>query len=246
MNALDISHDQKLLIVPDIHNKTESAEGIIKAVNPDHTIFLGDYFDSFGDSHMHADSTAKWLKESLARPDRTHLVGNHDLSYMASNPYLKCSGYDTIKYEVIAGYDIDWKKLSLYCWINDDWLCTHAGLSKKFYELFDDSVHRVLESSIHDLDAIEDINSLHPFFQVGRLRGGSEQTGGILWCDYEEFEDIAGVRQIFGHTNSERVRHAANGNSEHYCIDTGLRHYAVYDNGELRVGETRSLKTKPC
>ncbi|RNJ76937.1 MAG: hypothetical protein D9C04_05085 [Nitrosopumilus sp. B06] len=246
MTTLEISHSKRLLIIPDIHNKTTRAEEMIMMVEPDHTIFLGDYFDSFGDSYMEADDTARWLKKSLEKPDRTHLVGNHDLSYMTPNPYLKCSGYDGAKYKTIAEHCIDWKKLVLYCQINDDWLCTHAGLSKRFCDSFDGNIHDILESSARDLSTIHDSDAPHPFFQVGKLRGGTKSVGGILWCDYDEFEDIPGIRQIFGHTNSGDIRHVTNKDSEHYCIDTGMRHYALYHDGELRVLKTRSLTTKPC
>lgn len=40
----------KILIIPDIHNRFYEAEGIIMRENPDHTVFLGDYFNNYGDA----------------------------------------------------------------------------------------------------------------------------------------------------------------------------------------------------
>ena len=61
---------------------------------------------------------------------------------------------------------------------------------------------------------------------MGFSRGGSNDVGGPLWCDYNEFVDILGINQIFGHTPNHIVRHHKTKNSEHYCIDIKINHYA--------------------
>ena len=76
----------KTLVIPDIHNDFKLAEGIIHRERPDHTVFLGDYFDDWYDTVQDAANVAKWLRESLENPDRTHLIGNHDVSYMTDQP----------------------------------------------------------------------------------------------------------------------------------------------------------------
>ena len=75
------------------------------------------------------------------------------------------------------------------------------------------------------------------FLHVGFSRGGSNVIGGPLWCDYDEFVDVSGICQIFGHIPNHLVRHRKTKNSEHYCIDTKLRHYAIYQNGMMHVKE---------
>ena len=38
-------------------------------------------------------------------------------------------------------------------------------------------------------------------FNAGRGRGGSQQVGGITWCDFtREFFPVRGINQIMGHT----------------------------------------------
>ena len=104
-----------------------------------------------------------------------------------------------------------------------------------------DSVQKVLDFSKKDLDKIDDENHIHPFFQVGFTRGGSNDVGGPLWCDYDEFADIPGINQIFGHTPNHIVRHRKTKNSEHYCIDTKLKHYAVYQDLVMQVKKQSKL-----
>lgn len=230
--------DENLVIIPDLHNKCDLAEKIIRSERPDRVVFLGDYFDDFYDTVEDADKTSKWLLRSLQHRDRVHLIGNHDLSYMTENPKLKCTGYERSKHEAIRNNNIPWGRAKLFCWV-DDWLCTHAGLANDFYMQQKtkgaDSVQKVLELSRHDLERIDDRDYFHAFFQAGFSRGGSSPVGGILWCHYGKFVDIPGVRQIFGHTRDRFVRHEKIGDSEHYCIDTQLNHYAVYQNRAMEV-----------
>jgi len=235
----------KTIIIPDIHNDYLTAEKIIIKENPDKIIFLGDYFDDFDDTIQDANNTARWLKKSLKQKNRIHLIGNHDLSYMTDNPNLKCSGYRTDKHKVIKKHFIDWNKLKMHYWIDDYWLCTHAGFSNNFFKQQhtkkSDSIHQVLDFSKKDLEKIDDVNYMHSFFQVGFSRGGSNEAGGPLWCSYDEFVDISGINQIFGHTPNHIVRYRKTKNSEHYCIDTKLNHYVIYQNLAMQVKEQSKL-----
>ena len=229
-----------IIIIPDMHNDYKKAEKIIKKEKPGKIIFLGDYFDNYYDSAKDATKTAKWLVKSLEEKNRIHLIGNHDLSYMTDNPNLKCTGYDEEKHAVIRKQFIPWNELKMYHWI-DDWLCTHAGLSDDFLKQQKrktfDSVTDVLDYSKEDLKNIHDSEQVHPFFQVGSFRGGSNTVGGPLWCDYGEFVDIPKIKQIFGHTKGDAIRHKKTKNAEHYCIDTGLHHYAAYQTGNMEIKE---------
>ena len=227
------------LIISDIHDKFEIAEKIIQKENPNQVIFLGDYFDSIRGTAQDAVNTAKWLVKSLKIKNRIHMVGNHDLSYMTDNPKLKCSGYSQAKYDLINYESVPWTNLKLYHWLDDRWLCTHAGLSDSFVKQYrsknSNSIQQVLDISKKDLEHIDDFGYGHAFFQVGTFRGGSSMVGGPLWCDYDEFVPVPGINQIFGHTRSSLVRHECANDSEHYCLDTGLDHYAIYQNGTMQI-----------
>ena len=230
----------KTLIIPDIHNRYSLAEQIIRQEKPSMTVFLGDYFDSFGDTYVDAQETARWLSGSLAKKDRIHLIGNHDLSYMTNNPNLKCSGFDGAKYHEIERWSIPWDRLRPYYWLDDAWLCTHAGVSDAFLKQHSIGMQDIAGMAKADLDNIDDPSREHAFFHVGFMRGGSGGVGGPLWCDYDEFVPVPGVSQIFGHTRGRAVRHVRADDSENFCIDTGLHDYAVYRNREMSI--KRSIK----
>ena len=52
----------KYLILPDVHNRWEKVEKIIKSVKSDKVIFLGDYFDDFGDNPQIIADVADWYR----------------------------------------------------------------------------------------------------------------------------------------------------------------------------------------
>ena len=139
----------RTLIIPDIHNKFELAESIIEIESPDNVVFLGDYFDSFDDCMEVARQTATWLKESLKKSNRIHLLGNHDLSYKDTR--FACSGFTEEKLMALKQVKVDLSKLQHYYWV-EEWLCTHAGLSIEFYNEYsrDYSVNEFLEKFSQD------------------------------------------------------------------------------------------------
>lgn len=219
----------RTLIIPDIHTKIGFAEEIIEKENPDKIVFLGDYFDNFSDSPEIAYQVAEWLKKSLRDPKRTHLIGNHDMSYL-SNGKFPCSGWDGAKQMFINKVEIDWTKLQYFTFV-DDWLCTHAGLSYEFYKAFNVNNLNVKNFLLLMKEKYEfRLNMCSGF------RGGQDSYPGILWCDYGEFVDIPNTKQIFGHTYGKvRKLEIKDTNSEHICIDTWLQYYAIYEDGIMKV-----------
>lgn len=127
--------NMKIIAVGDIHHgpNLEQIEAAIEREKPDLTIFIGDYFDQFGDQPEYAYLTAKWLKSSLVKPNRVHIWGNHDLPY-GFPEYSFCPGFDPAKERAIRSVlgESDWRKLQLWHLIRfngEHWLFTHAGLS---------------------------------------------------------------------------------------------------------------------
>jgi hypothetical protein len=62
---------------------------------------------------------------------------------------------------------------------------------------------------------------------VSRHRGGSSDVGGILWRDANE-KLCSSYRQVFGHTQGDKVRKYDSERGWSYCIDVGTQH-----NGRL-------------
>lgn len=198
------------LIVPDIHLRVEQAEKIVKSAGADEVIFLGDYFDDFGDNIDMIQAACDWLEYSVKQPNRIHLFGNHDVHYAHSYRWFQCSGYEQWKYFAIHDR-IDnktWDKLKYYHILDGQWLLTHAGLHKqhlpkniqalhtnrpKFYETIDQFLNEAIREAFRC--------SGKWAFAAGAARWGNQAVGGITWCDFtHEFYPINGLNQIFGHT----------------------------------------------
>lgn len=204
-----------IIVIGDIHNHWVEAEEIASLYDKTHrVIFTGDYFDNFGDTAEDARQTAKWLKESLDKPNRIHLMGNHDINYSYlnfvkdSNGNLQniynCSGYDTKKDYVINEImtESDWDKIKFAHFGNGFWF-THAGIHPHWFE---HPVKGMSNDAILDKLAKANDDYLNRIWNetigaVGRCRGGMQRVGGILWCDdFREGHVSRGLKQVFGHT----------------------------------------------
>lgn len=212
----------KVLILPDVHNRIEVVEKIIKSVQPDLTIFLGDYYDDFGDDPNIIIDVAHWFKESVNKKDRIHLTGNHDVHYwFKNNRKLRCSGYDQFK--SIAINDIveksDWEKLKFFYVLDGKWLLSHGGVHPVWIK--PDSINSKEFVSANLSDVVEKLkydskDSVKKFYAnqetwfsyagFSRCRY-SRSCGGLLWCDWNsEFKPIRGIHQLVGHTTQANLK----------------------------------------
>lgn len=217
------------IIVPDIHEQIEKLEGIEQfLLKADKVYFLGDWFDSFSKKQRHT-LTAIWLKEHLGVDGWVYLLGNHDCHYAFDNINFSCSGFDWQKKSDIKKIltSVDWMNFGVWDMTEDErFLLSHAGFrpeTKHF--LTDEGV--ALEMAY--------AGECHPLFEAGQARGGYRKFGGPTWLDFKmEFEPLPGQRQIVGHTNGSHIRSAADDHDiRSYCIDTGLMHLAIYEDGHL-------------
>ena len=234
----------KLLIIGDVHNKIGYAERICEQF-PDHKkIFVGDYFDDFGDTPWSAQRTAEWLKESLTKPDRVHLFGNHDYPYYINglNRPLKlvCSGFSLAKLQEIQKILTleDWKLLKYYHYENG-WYFSHAGFTQQWWGhpmTGDLSVSRI-ESVLEECELLIDSNrEPDPLWAADFFRGGRNHKGGLLWNDWRNLDYIPNVWQVVGHTpnNHISVREDPVINAKKILVDCGLDEVLeIKENGEF-------------
>lgn len=253
----------KYLIIPDIHNRWKLAERIIAQFPKGYTVvFLGDYFDSFGDSPEVARETAEWLKDSLSKKDRIHLEGNHDSSYRYN--FMYCSGYEVAKHQEIKKVlsALDWDKLKLFYKIpKTDFVLSHAGLHPFVFE------HPVLGMDINDIQdkcnkAVDyaKCGVLSDVYAAGRSVGGRHPVGGITWLRWWDLKPITGLNQIVGHTayNAPEIRYTLKEDagavihqsvwgqsfeipskeellSINYNLDTNSHHFMSVENGQVSI-----------
>ncbi len=246
----------KTLVFPDLHQPSlaciDAIERLIAHERPDQTVFLGDYFDQFHDTPADQECTARWLKESLTKPNRVHLIGNHDASYLWPSPATACPGWTLEKQNVvdsILGTGRLTDKFHFFLPV-DGWLLTHAGLSDVWVErdvyyarcLKIAEPTEQLQRLVTWLRAEEDNaraafegRCSHWFAAIGELRGGASPAGGLLWADWREKR--YGVKQLFGHTPSRWVRR----DDRSVCLDTNVRHgvenYAIISDGDLKTND---------
>lgn len=231
----------KTVVFPDLHQPSadilSAIESVIDQDEPDRIVFLGDYFDQFNDSPEDARRTAQWLKKSLTDPRRTHLIGNHDPSYLWPCDATFCPGFTwEIETAIRRVLRKNSERLFVFHAWTDGWLLTHAGLSAAWVpdEISADMMKHWLARDEKAARKNFATGRPHWFVAVGRRRGGYDRAGGILWCDWQEKRWPG--KQLCGHTPAAEVRTATNGS---VCLDTnmgnGPKNYAVIIDGLLTV-----------
>jgi len=237
-----------VLVIPDIHNKTSLADKILQEeTEVDYTVFLGDYFDDFGDDPKIAEDTAWWLKDRLNDDSRkmVFLNGNHDVSYRFPFSWsVKCSGFTEGKAKAINKVlsPRDWGKFELVHFEGRT-IFSHAGISRSLFSskggvIKKEKIKFMCRQGLEHAKA----DIYDPVLAASVSRGGGAPWGhaGVTWLDWQENEPIDGWDQIIGHTPGSNVRIEEDENGWYVaCLDTALNHYGVLKNSKLEI---RSLK----
>ncbi len=222
------------LVVPDVHNHIAETEAQIARYPADRVIFLGDYFDHFGDTPQTAAATAEWLKDSLHKADRLHLWGNHDLSYRFPNndQFVRSgAGYTPAKQRALDSVlgPEDWAKLHLLTFV-DGIALSHAGIgSPAFFSPgvspTRESVERLCEQAWSDAESGVE----NPVF--GPL--------GIVWLRWWQLRPLAAFSQVVGHTPDRALRTERGEGQLNVCLDTFGRYLGWIEQGRLGVIDDR-------
>jgi hypothetical protein len=205
---------ERLLIIPDVHQRIHKVKNIIENTEFDKIISLGDWFDNFGDTPKDAEQTAEYILELYDKfTDKfVWCLGNHDVGYIfpqVSYTY-SCSGMTLDKFKTIQNVfknRLNADKLEL-CYIVQPYdkpiVMSHAGLARDIFvddnnALSVKSIKAACERALHDCV----IGTGNRVLSAGRCRGGRNRYGGITWLDwYCEFKPITGFSQIVGHTTT--------------------------------------------
>ena len=195
----------KTLIIPDLHNRVITAQRILnQEMGYDSCIFLGDYFDGWGDTSVESRNTALFIEQEISDPRHVFLMGNHDLSYRYPwNKAAYCPGWTPEKSKAVNEVltHEHWDKMK-YFHVAHGILFSHAGVSNAFKR---DGIPFIewIESECEYSNSQFKNNNKHGFFKAGQFRGGIEDNGGILWCDHGEFIPTD-IPQIYGHSIVKR------------------------------------------
>ena len=238
----------KILVIPDVHTEWEKAEAIATA-HPEHRlVFIGDYFDNFNDTPEQNARTAQWLKESLQKPNRIHLKGNHDDVY---DPRYNnwCSGFTHDKKIAINSVLTveDWDMLP-YFHEENGWWFSHAGVTaywfgKPFKELTTALVEETLKEAVmYRLTGLRKLSSRESncIWSADYERGGGSPVGGILWCDWSNLDVLPGINQVVGHTPRRNIEVKGEGEFRNINVDCSrdVRYHELLEigeNGEVNI-----------
>lgn len=199
------------IIIGDIHGNVEKVKAFL-AYKPDSEhIALGDYLDSFYEPPKRQLEALNLLLESNA----VLLWGNHDLGYIDHAPFM-CAGHQYYReepYNRLIEENINRFKAAHAV---DGWLCTHAGVVKKFLPRKKLSVVEIADLLNKKMEKFVEAREWFNWLSIGSARGGHNPVGGFLWFDYLRETGLVDLPQIFGHT-AGRVPIVS---EKYVCLDT--------------------------
>ena len=245
----------KIVIIFDIHQNIEYAEKCLEE-EADHYVFIGDYFDTHKDPDnkkiFGTEGTCEWLnrKHYELGKKATWLLGNHDLSYVASynknfkkakvNPYYCCTGVTNNKVKNFSKYiNPNWfHQLKLCCKVGG-FYCSHAGFQDAHMKPFSplknniDYLYESWEKDKHNFH----VRPFHWIWDIAENRGGDSKVGSPIWVDFHyEFEPIEFCQQIVGHSASPVWNVQLIKSQKGYpniCGDCSQKMYLIWDDGEI-------------
>jgi hypothetical protein len=202
----------RIVALGDTHGRVNWKEIVAKEAAADKILFIGDYFDT----HHAGVSGNKQLvnfKEILAfkreHPEQVvMLFGNHDFHYLRG---MSAKGEVYSGYQ--GGYAHDFGEAiddalsddsMQMCWIHDNFVFTHAGLTKTWC----DRVLGTEEARGQELQTL--VNDLFKFkpLSFGFMMGdnysqtGNDKTQGPIWVRPESLipDMLEGITCVVGHT----------------------------------------------
>ena len=225
----------RTLIIPDLHHHTDRADHWLTTQGHDRVVFLGDYFDDYGDDVRDARRTAMWLRDRIEKTDDIFLLGNHDVAYMYPRaPELYCPGFTASKARGIGEIlrPEHWQRLRL-AHAEQGWLLSHAGFHPVW--LKEPTVKWVLRRCNKVMQQAKR-GVFDPILGTGEDRGGPQLFGGPLWMDWDSLVPMAGISQIVGHTPGGEVREKHTTESRNFCLDVkNASVAAILSNGKLKI-----------
>lgn len=182
----------------------------------DKVVFLGDYVDSFDKSNVQILHNLKeiiqYKKDNMDKV--VLLLGNHDVSYIVPSQRGICSGFRPEAYYDLNDLFKENKDLFQVAYqiisFDKSYLFTHAGITSVWWNKFIKEYYP--EDTIKTKDIADIINyefdrNNETLFDVGRVRGGWNKSGGPFWADKSETTAwlLPNLHQIVGHTPVKEI-----------------------------------------
>jgi predicted MPP superfamily phosphohydrolase len=192
----------------DLHGRTHWQKEVKNDLY-DMNVFLGDYVDhwTYSDETI-IDNLNALINYKKKNKDKVILLlGNHDLMYMfLGESQFKCSGFRSSYAVQLNQIFRENRHLFQASYQYGDTLLTHAGLSKKFFNVLKERLSDKikLEGEKYSEYLNEVFRNVPNYLSdVSHYRGGLKEHGGIFWADMKEHlsknNHIKGLNQIVGH-----------------------------------------------
>ena len=221
-----------ILVDPDLHEQYTTLMGKVEPLmeQADKTIFLGDWFDTFGDHNV--EEMCGYIKGTRGDEKIVKLLGNHDCHYFFDHNGFMCSGWQPrtrmVVDQLLEPADIE--EFKLFTQVGK-FVLSHAGFHPATLQYFHPTVEKEALRTARE-------GGFDPIFSAGKARGGWVPVGGPTWLDWnQEFVPLA-TPQIVGHTYKRgQVRTKNDQGVMSYCLDSGLKHVMWTDGEEVEVVE---------
>jgi len=209
----------KLVVIADIHGRTNWKDVIAQHPDADQVVFTGDYVDTHDDITI--VEILHNLKEIIAygraNPNTIFLLGNHDYPYIfgAMGTY-QCSGFKSAAYHNYHQLFIENIDLFKFAHLEGKYLFSHAGITTKWFNKYKDFMrdHLIMITDGEADYLLDDPSALLNYgmetkeiqaamWEVGPARGGWHGSNGSpIWADQSEtrFGALRGYTHIVGHT----------------------------------------------
>ncbi len=248
----------KYLYIGDIHGDYNFVKYLYDNFKNYKKIFVGDIVDSLIFTRAEQIKSLELVLQMIEEGNTECLFGNHEMSYLYPNNF-KCSGFSNTMLSRINPLKSKIFRLFKYFIYDKEnkILISHAGLTKQLWDQFNLSFNNLEETLNEWLNHNYRISywskdyEYSPYHWIGNCRGGPNNVGGLLWCDWNnEFQPIENLTQIFGHTAyldnykdsfyGIRIR-----NNINYNIDCLQRIYQILEyNTETKIFQIITINSK--
>ena len=233
----------KIIAISDIHGRDVWKEIVEKEEDTDKIVFLGDYVDSWDiNPHKQIQNLKEILKFKEENEDKvTLLLGNHDYHYLP-----KCvawgiyySGFKRMLVPEVSPLlnDALQKKLIQMCYVHENIVFVHAGLSKTWCRNYNVDLDN-LELSINNL-IFERIGAFDFQFSKDSYEDpyGDDVFQSPLWIRPKSLlkDRLDDYTQVIGHTQVKEIDLSMP--IKLIDILETKDQYLIYENDKFKIGE---------
>jgi hypothetical protein len=250
---------KKIIAIGDTHGRDFWKRVVDKEGTDVKYVFIGDYFDCYDKTPQEQADNFLDILEFARQNDVELLLGNHDHHYLWSLEEwcTPCSGFQRASvayYRAILQQAVE-EKLVKIAFKHDDYLFTHAGVTRTWFD------NLTTPESIYKYASLADyLNDLYftkpKEFEYNTLDGsgyGNSKWQGPIWVRPEALvpNALLNVHHVVGHTTmrngvTEISMKAFQNDKKVYCIDAqGKGQYiSLTDKHGIRIHRIVNKKPK--